>query len=147
MKDNLESTPELVSICVGLSKWKQIVTYLNIIDYKNNCNFYYKRRKFDENARTFYAAGKTIFSTKDNNEEGDCETFCCHTLRFYIPQIAEITWKKHKLGVGIFSMQGFEWRNKESKNTLHWFTNKHDNVCKQNMKRLWDIFFYETTTV
>mmetsp|Transcript_23467 Transcript_23467/g.34113 ORF Transcript_23467/g.34113 Transcript_23467/m.34113 type:complete len:425 (-) Transcript_23467:41-1315(-) len=37
-------------------------------------------------------------------------------------------------------MQGYERRNKESKNTLKRFTNHKGNILVQNMKRLWDIF-------
>ena len=35
-----------------------------------------------------------------------------------MPRIAQETLEKHKMGLGIFSMQGFKQRNKESKNTL-----------------------------
>ena len=64
------------------------------------------------------------------------------TLWFHIPKIARETWEKHGLGVGVFTMQGFERRNKESKNTLRRFTNKKGNILMQNMKRLWDVFFH-----
>ena len=45
-------------------------------------------------------------------EEGDCETFYLHTIRFYMPDIVDDTWKKYYFGVGVFTMQGFERRNK-----------------------------------
>ena len=47
---------------------------------------------------------------------------------------------KDGVGVGIFSMQGFERRNKESKNTLKRFCNHRGNIVVPNLKRLWDIF-------
>ena len=39
-------------------------------------------------------------------------------------------------------MQGFERRNKESKNIMRRFNNKKHNICSQILKRLWDSFFY-----
>ena len=37
-------------------------------------------------------------------------------------------------------MQGFEARNKESKNTLRRFSNGRGNFVITNLKRLWDVF-------
>ena len=65
-----------------------------------------------------------------------------HTLRYYIPLIVDDTWNKYQLGTGIFTMQGFERRNKESKNIFRCNTNKRDNQVLQSMKRLWDVFYY-----
>ena len=42
---------------------------------------------------------------------------------FYIPSHTRITFERHNLGIGIFNMQGFERRNKESKNIYKRFTN------------------------
>ena len=67
-----------------------------------------------------------------------------HCLRFYIPKIVDITYKNHNLGIGIFTMQGFERRNKESKNILRRFSNGMGNIAIQNLKRLWDVFFLNT---
>ena len=39
-------------------------------------------------------------------------------------------------------MQGFESRNKESKNIMRRFNNKKHNICSQILKRLWDSFCY-----
>ena len=87
-----------------------------------------------------YEAGKTTVLT--NNIIGDLETFYMHVLRFYIPHIAMITFEKYELGVGIYSMQGYERRNKESKNTFRRFNNNKGNVVVPNLKRLWDIFHF-----
>ena len=54
--------------------------------------------------------------------------------------IAKRTLKKHGMGLGIFTMQGFEHRNKESKICFIKLTNKKGNVCIQVLNRLWDIF-------
>ena len=78
---------------------------------------------------------------------GDDETFYMHVLRFYLPKIARVTFDKHGLGLGIFTMQGFERRNKESKNTLKRFTNCKGNVLAANLRRLWDVYYYEKTAL
>ena len=51
--------------------------------------------------------------------------------------------RKFKFGAGIFTMQGYKRRNKESKNTLRRFNNNKGNIIIGNMKRLWDLFYYE----
>ena len=60
-----------------------------------------------------------------------------------MPMLALRTLKKHRMGLGIFTMQGYERRNKESKNTLRRFGNSKGNIVQTNLKRLWDIFHYE----
>ena len=54
----------------------------------------------------------------------------------------EQTFKKYKMGIGIYSMQGIEQRNKESKNCAVCFTNNRYNLCTSTMKRLFDLFFF-----
>ena len=41
-----------------------------------------------------------------------------HVLRLYFSRIADENLEKYNIGLGIFTMQGFEKRNKESKNVL-----------------------------
>ena len=57
--------------------------------------------------------------------------------------IAKITFERHRLGVGIFTMQGYERRNKESKNTFKRFNNHKGNILVQNINRLQDVYFKE----
>ena len=45
---------------------------------------------------------------------GNDESCYMHVIRFYMPKIAWETYQKHKCGIGIFTMQGCERRNKES---------------------------------
>ena len=58
--------------------------------------------------------------------------------------IIKDTWETYGLGVGIFTMQGFERRNKESKFTLQHRTNNKGNVIIQNLVKLFGSF-YNTT--
>ena len=66
-----------------------------------------------------------------------------HVLRLYFSRIADENLEKYNIGLGIFTMQGFEKRNKESKNVLWRFSNGNDNIIVRNIKQLWDIFMKE----
>ena len=73
-------------------------------------------------------------------------SFYFHCLRFYLPKIAEDTFTKHRLGLGIFMMQGFERRNKESKNTLARFStmNRQNKLLLvNNLRRLLQVYMHE----
>ena len=63
-----------------------------------------------------------------------------------MPVVARETWYKHGVGVGIFTMQGFERKNKESKNNYKWFTNKKGDFVLQKLKQLWDVFKFSRTS-
>ena len=69
----------------------------------------------------------------------DTETFYLHCLRYYMKPIIKNTWRKYSLGVGIFNMQGFERRNKESKRTML-KNNLKGNIVQQNLSSLYTIF-------
>ena len=96
---------------------------------------------FQKKIKNYYAGGKS-FLTK-GKVVGDDETFYMHCLRCYTPHIAEITYKQHHLGVGIFTMQGYERRNKESKWSYSHHTNEKDNILTQNLHRLHDLFLMD----
>ena len=105
----------------------------------------YERRmaEFLGNIKLFYEVGGRTFLTKSSADIGGDETFYLHCLRFYMPRIAKETLEKHNLGLGIFTMQGFERWNKESKHTLKRFCNGKGDILKPNMKRLFDVFYHE----
>ena len=90
--------------------------------------------------KEFYKAGAKIFLTKDHNNSGDNETFYLHYLRFYLPQIATKTLDELQCGLGIYTTQGFEHRNKQSKNIKKRFTNSKGIVLASILRRLWDRF-------
>ena len=90
-------------------------------------------------AKKLYDAGGRLFLTNGAAEE-NIETFYMHTLRFHVPKIVHITLERHNIGVGGFTIQGFERRNKESKSILSRFSNNKVNIVLPNLKRLWDIF-------
>ena len=101
---------------------------------------------FKFNVKEFYSAGlRTFLSSPSQN--GDDETFYMHCLRYYVPKIALETYETHKCGIGIFNMQGFERRNKESKNCLKRFSNNSGNVVINNIARIYDVFNYKVNAV
>ena len=91
-----------------------------------------------------YKLGADSFLTKGNTKGND-KSFYFHVLRFYIPQIAKATFEWHGLGIGIYTMQGFERQNKESKNILHCFgtTNHNNNILQNNIGQCYDVFCHE----
>ena len=95
-------------------------------------------KDFESSLKMFYACGAKTFLTKTTT--GDTETFYMHALRFYMLPIAQQTFREHELGLGVFTMQGYERRNKESKNTLKRFNNNKGNLVVPNLRRLWDVF-------
>ena len=95
--------------------------------------------QFEKNITEFYLVGSTTFMKA--NRVGDRETYYLHCLRFYIPKLARETWERHQCGIGIYSMQGFERRNKESKSIMNKFNNNKQHRIPQQLRRLWDIFF------
>ena len=128
----------LDDLCNGLLLWQSITPFLIITKIDNN--YAQKLDEFERNLKSFYDVGSRSFLTKNPASIGDDETFYLHTLRFYLPNIAKETLCKHGLGLGIYTMQGFEHRNKESKNTLKRFSNGMNNIAINNLRRLYDVF-------
>ena len=127
-------------MCEGLGLWKEISKFIHTTKVEDCARYELEMTRFEMNVRSFYECGSKTFLTQTTC--GDRETFYLHCLRFYLPEIMHTTWDEHGLGLGVFTMQGFERRNKESKNTMKRFSNRKGNMTSQNMKRLWDVFFY-----
>ena len=136
MRDNLVMTEDIECLCKGLELWCDIESFLKLSKVEDEESHPSLIDKFKKNLIAFYKCGKHTFLTKRNT--GDDETFHFHCLRFCVPKIVDDTWEKCKCCVGVFTMQGCERRNKESKNTLKRFSNNKGNVLIGNMKRLWD---------
>ena len=97
-----------------LNLWSDILPFL-VITKISDANLYTcQLLKFENDVKVFYQVGSMYFLTK--NKMGDSENFYHHVLMYYIPHISKITFEKHHLGIGVFTMQGYERRNKESKN-------------------------------
>ena len=145
LNSNFQNNDHLSNICNALCCWHEICPFLSKASVENKSAHENELVKFGENVKLFYHYGSKTFLTKNN--VGDLETFYMHTLRFYMHPIAQETYAFHGLGLGVFTMQGFERRNKESKNTLRRFSNHRGNVVVPNMKRVFDIFEHGITAV
>ena len=103
--------------------------------------------RFEMNVKEFYVAGRTSFLQKEvgtqNAKEVYHKTFYMHALCFYLLQIAKDTLQEHKLGVGIFTMQGFEQRNKESKMKLQRYSNFRGEMIRSNLEKVWQLYYHE----
>ena len=135
-----EMTEYLDNLCESLVLWKNdILPFIHITTIDDNNGAYLDSiYHFESSLKRFYACGANTFLTK--TETGDIETFYMHVLRFYLPPLAHATFSEHNLGLGVFTMQGYERRNKESKNTWKRFNNNKGNFVVPNIRRLWDIF-------
>ena len=142
----LVRTNKVDNVIKALQLWFDLFKFLGITKNEDEEEYIRKLDYFKVQLKEFYKVGVETFLTKHGVKGGD-ETFYLHTLRFYIPCFARITFEYHKLGIGIFNMQGFERRNKESKNCMKRFTNNVGNVIPNNLRRVWDIFEHNVNAV
>ena len=140
---NFVETNEIEDIKKSLLLWVQIFKFLGITVVRNSDTYNNEVNKFEANLKEFYDRGSRTFLSTEGTTNGNEETFYSHTLRFYMMDIVKVTFERHKVGVGIFNMQGFERRNKESKNCMKRFCNHRGNTCVSNMKRLIDVFKHD----
>ena len=141
IKTHLELTDEVTSFIGALEVTKEIFSFMSqsYIEMTHE-EYEISLEDFKKNLEVFYNHGKKTFLQEN-------ESFYMHCLRFYVPRLAEKTFRKHQLGIGIFNMQGFERRNKESKNTLKRFSTMNRdgvNILLNNLKRLLRVFLYNT---
>ena len=136
--------PMVLNISQGLFLWYKIFGFLGITHLGDMSRDEYlsELEIFKKNLKEFYAVGARSFLLTAAGTRSH-ETFYMHTLRYYIPDICDKTFKTHGTGVGIFNMQGFERRNKESKNCIKRFSNNKGNITKNNLKRLYDTFEHD----
>ena len=145
MKETFVETLYCNNLIEALKLWIKISTFIKRDKiYSNKYDELLKKEKiqlyvndmdkFNDWVEKFYSYGNNTFMKLVKN--GDSETFYLHTLRFYMPDIIRDTWELHGVGVGIFSMQGFERRNQESKRIMQNHTNNRGNIIVQNLIRL-----------
>ena len=124
----------------ALTILRPIFKFMSITYIENESAYLKDLNHFKKNVRLLFKYGKDTFLA------GGDVTFYFHCIRFYLPQLADLTFKRHKLGLGIFNMQGFERRNKESKNSLNRFATlnrKSDKLLVNNVRRLLNVFLHE----
>ena len=139
LRTNLGKTSKLDDLCDGLVILKRLSKFVRTSYIDDTDEYELQLEAFKQDVKDFYAKGRTTYIEDD-------ETFYFHCMRYYLPPIAEKTYNRHKLGLGIFNMQGFERRNKESKNTMRRFAtlNRSSNqFLVNNVKRLLQVFLFD----
>ena len=108
-----EDDPEITSLTVRLGKLKPIVDFLVLTRIDSTDEVYLaKIQQITSDVTVLYSSWKDTFLRQAKRYN---ETFYFHCLRFYFPKLASDNFKRCCLGLGIFSMQGFERRNLERK--------------------------------
>ena len=127
-------------IAGALKLWKRINSFIKIttVDEKKQDEYKKKMKQFKKDVIAFYECGKKTFLSLTNKKFQ--ETYYMHALRYYLPVMVDITWERHKCGIGVYNMQAFEHRNKESKFFLVNCCNKKHNIVNNNIRRLQDNF-------
>jgi hypothetical protein len=141
LQDHLFETQALHCLCEALALFPSIKSFMcqTYIDSDSVDSYKLNLLQFQQNVKKFYDVAAKASIIDEN------EIFYFHCLRYYMPTIAETTFDRHQLGIGIFSMQSFERRNKESKNMLARFSTMNRKCAAflvNNIKRLAQVFHY-----
>ena len=141
IRSHFDDNDHLKEMYQFLESWHSLPKFLGLTKIDEGTEWYKNKiSEYIKNVTKLYDAGaKTVLT---HNTVGDRETFYMHVLRYYVPQLAKRTYDKYGVGMGVYTMQGYERRNKESKNTFRRFNNNRGNVVVPNLKRLWDIFHH-----
>ena len=124
--------------------FRDTTEFINITSIEEKDDYETKLDKFIGNVKALYDHGSKSFLRASS--AGDAESFCLHCLCCYLPQIARRVCDDHGFGLGVFTMQGFEHRNKESKNVMRRRSNLKHNLtdqtifclCQHFKARIWD---------
>ena len=134
-----KSNEQFYAFCCALKLWTSIEEFLKKMVVKEGEEEEHVKQmdEFEANVTEFYKFGGKSFLNKDGHI-GFYETTYMHALRFYMPKFSKDTWTEHRLPLGIYTMQGFERRNKESKNMFLRHTNNKKNPCMQTLALLYE---------
>jgi hypothetical protein len=140
LENEFVQTEEVKNLGTALSLLPLIFNFLSIT-YIENPKKYLEEElpDFENNLKLFIKSGRYSFLLND-------EPFYFHCMRYYLPTIARQTFHSFQLGLGIFNMQGFERRNKESKTLLHRACNNKRSskaMLRNNLRRLLINFWYQ----
>eukprot|EP00957_Ditylum_brightwellii_P165732 12618146-Ditylum_brightwellii.AAC.1 len=141
LKENFVVKEKLDALCKALVMWRDMSLFINRTEVNNYVTYEQEDiYDFEHKLELFYACGSKTFLTK--KEVGDGKTFYYHVLKGYMPKLVRTSWEEYEVGIGVYNIQEYERRNKESKNASKKFTNNKGNVAIQGMKRLYDEFHY-----
>ena len=92
-------------------------------------------KEYENNAKLLFTNGFLSFMER-NDGSGAGESFYLHVLRHYMPHHMRVTYQRHRLGIAIFSMEGFEYKNYTSKYVMRNRNNGRGVQAKQSLKVL-----------
>ena len=95
-------------------------------------------KTYEFHAKKLYAHGHRSVLTR--HVTGDHETFYFHAFRYYVPKMMRLIYRKHKLGIGVMTMDGFEYKNFSSKYVVSTRSNGKGNIVMQSMRVLHLLF-------
>ena len=140
LRTSLVLTNDVQSIITGLELWEKMFDFLGKSRIEEGTDYLKLVEEYEKNSKNFYEAGKSTYLSQSETD-GKGETCYMHVMRYYIPSHARTTYTRHNLGIGIFNMQGFERRNKESKNVYRRFSNKQQRGrLTTTLGRLWEVW-------
>ena len=132
MKNEYEQTTYLKHMNEVLLLLPSLMKFWKKVKIESESSYLDEISTYETNIDLFYEHGAFCLFT--NSILGDGETFYAHVAKFYVPRMARWTLTNLKCGVGIWTMQGFEHRNKESKYVYANKTNGKGNCCMQVLK-------------
>jgi hypothetical protein len=128
---------EWTNFCICLKLWPDLYKFL--VKAKVDNNYVDEVQFFEEMAEEFYEAGKELFLSEGTTNGGK-ETSYVHILRFVTGPLARLTFERHGVGIGVFTLQGYKRRNQESKYLFVRHTNKLYDFVKQILRKLTEKF-------
>ena len=150
---SLQESSECDTLCKALYAYEKVHCFISfvIIDDYITANAFFGRSLFSEETEKIYIGEKMIEEFQrltshlydcgmktflTDRVPGDHETFYAHAVRWYFPKLLKRTYNKYGLGLGVFSMEGFEAINYMTKRFIRDHTNRRGNICFQTMVRI-----------
>ena len=138
LRNEYEETTYLVNLCDMLLLLPRLNKFWKTVDIESRNVYLQQIEQYKIDIDLFYDYGSKSILT--NTVLGDGETFYFHVAKHHVPIIAHDTLDKFNCGVGLWTMQGFEHRNKQSKFVYSHKTNGKGNCCMQVLKGLHRLF-------
>ena len=96
--------------------------------------------EYETQAKLLFTNGFLLFMERSGSGEG--ESFYLHVLRHYMPKHMQTTYSRHRMGVAVFSMEGFEYKNYTSKHVMQSRNNGRGIQAKQSLRILQLIYVH-----
>ena len=102
-------------MAAALKLWVKICEFIIKAKIDDGDDYEEQIKQFEILVKQFYEYGRTTFLASKAGVIGSMETSYMHILRYNLATLAKITFRRHKVGIGVFTLQGYERCDKESK--------------------------------